>query len=166
MALDAGWSLAAGATGTATILFVPTKYAAPVRPVNYSFGGTLSYIDANTGLRVTRELYPVTLTVNPTPELDLTYFMQRDIYGDDAMTEDVVEPMVPAEFTVLINNKGYGDANNVKMVTEQPKIIENKKQLLIDFEILSSQLNGQDKVMAMGESVATEFGTIPAHSQS
>lgn len=166
LALDAGWTLSAGATGTATILFVPTKYAAPVRPVNYSFGGTLSYVDANTGLRVTRELYPVTLTVNPTPELDLTYFMQRDIYGDDAMTEDVVEPMVPAEFTVLINNKGYGDANNVKMVTEQPKIIENKKQLLIDFEILSSQLNGQDKVMAMGESVATEFGTIPAHSQS
>ena len=166
LALDAGWSLAAGATGTATILFIPTKYAAPVRPVEYSFGGTLSYTDANTGLHVTRELYPVTLTVNPTPELDLTYFMQRDIYGDDAMTEDVVEPMVPAEFTVLINNKGYGDANNVKMVTEQPKIIENKKQLLIDFEILSSQLNGQDKVMAMGESVATEFGTIPAHSQS
>ena len=166
LTLDAGWSLAAGTTGTATILFVPTKYAAPVRPVDYSFGGTLSYVDGNTGLRVTRELYPVTLTVNPTPELDLTYFMQRDIYGDDAMTEDVVEPMVPAEFTVLINNKGYGDANNVKMVTEQPKIIENKKQLLIDFEILSSQLNGQDKVMAMGESVATEFGTIPAHSQS
>jgi hypothetical protein len=52
------------------------------------------------------------------------------------------------------------------MVTEQPKIIENKKQLLIDFEILSSQLNGQDKILAMGESVATEFGTIPAHSQS
>lgn len=166
LALDAGWSLAAGATGTATILFIPTKYAAPVRPVEYSFGGTLSYTDANTGLRVTRELYPVTLTVNPTPELDLTYFMQRDIWGDDAMTEDVVEPMIPAEFTVLINNKGYGDANNVKMMTEQPKIIENKKQLLIDFEILSSQLNGQDKVLAMGESVATEFGTIPAHSQS
>lgn len=166
LALDAGWSLAAGATGTATILFIPTRYAAPVRPVEYSFGGTLSYTDANTGLRVTRELYPVTLTVNPTPELDLTYFMQRDIWGDDAMTEDVVEPMIPAEFTVLINNKGYGDANNVKMVTEQPKIIENKKQLLIDFEILSSQLNGQDKVLAMGESVATEFGTIPAHSQS
>ena len=166
LALDAGWSLVAGATGTATILFIPTKYAAPVRPVEYSFGGTLSYTDANTGLHVTRELYPVTLTVNPTPELDLTYFMQRDIWGDDAMTEDVVEPMVPAEFTVLINNKGYGDANNVKMVTEQPKIIENKKQLLIEFEILSSQLNGQDKVLAMGESVATEFGTIPAHSQS
>ena len=166
LALDAGWSLAAGATGTATILFIPTKYAAPVHPVEYAFGGTLSYTDANTGLHVTRELYPVTLTVNPTPELDLTYFMQRDIWGDDAMTEDVVEPMIPAEFTVLINNKGYGDANNVKMVTEQPKIIENKKQLLIEFEILSSQLNGQDKVLAMGESVATEFGTIPAHSQS
>ena len=52
------------------------------------------------------------------------------------------------------------------MVTEQPKIIENEKGLYIDFEILSSMLNGQDKVMAMGQSVATEFGNIPAQSQT
>ncbi|MBQ9356806.1 MAG: hypothetical protein IJT98_05910 [Prevotella sp.] len=163
---DSGWGLEANQKGTADILFIPTKYAAPVKPVNYSFGGTLSYVDANTGLRVTRELYPVTLTVKPTPELDLTYFMQRDIWGDDPLTEDVVEPMVPAEFTVVINNKGYGDATNVRMMTEQPKIIENEKHLYIDFEILASTLRGQDRVLAMGKTVPTEFGTIPAHSQT
>ncbi|MBQ8467621.1 MAG: hypothetical protein IJ546_08020 [Prevotella sp.] len=163
---DSGWSLQKGATGTATIVFIPSKYAAPLKPVDYSFGGTLSYTDPVSGTRITRELFPVTLTVKPSPELDLTYFMQRDILGDDALTEDVVEPMIPAEFTVVINNKGYGDAANVRMVTEQPKIIENDKGLYIDFEILSSQLNGEDKVMAMGQNVATEFGTIPAHSQS
>lgn len=163
---DSGWSLDASTTGTATIMFIPTKYAAPVKPVDYSFGGTLSYVDANTGAHVTRELYPVTLTVNPSPEIDLVYFMQRDVCGDDPLTEDVVEPMVPAEFAVMINNKGNGDATNVRMLTEQPKIIENEKGLYIDFEILSSQLNGEDKVMAMGNTVATEFGTIPARSQT
>nr|MCR5679734.1 hypothetical protein [Prevotella sp.] len=76
------------------------------------------------------------------------------------------EPMVPAEFTVVINNKGYGDATNVRMQTEQPKIIENDKGLYIDFEILSSTLKGQDRVLAMGKTVPTEFGTIPAHSQT
>ena len=162
---DSGWTLEAGEKGTSVILFTPTKFAAPVRPIDYSFGGTLSYTDSN-GARVTRELFPVTLTVKPTPELDLVYFMQRDIWGDDPLTEDVVEPMVPAEFAVLINNKGYGDANNVRMVTEQPKIIENEKGLYIDFEILSSLLNGQEKMLAMGQNVATEFGIIPAHSQS
>lgn len=165
LALDAGWSLAANGTGTATVLFIPTKHAAPTEPVDYAFGGTLSYIDPFTGLEVTRQLYPVTLTVKPSPELDLTYFMQRDVYGDDPLTLDVVEPKKPAEFALLIDNKGNGDATNVRMVTQQPEIIENAKGLAIDFEIISSQVNGGDAALSFGKSVANDFGTIPAHSQ-
>ena len=165
LALDAGWTLAGNATGTATILFIPTKYAAPTEPVEWSFGGTFSYIDPFTGTEVTRELYPVTLTVKPSPELDLTYFMQRDVYGDDPLTLDVVEAMEPAEFALLVNNKGYGDATNVKMLTQQPEITENEKGLLIDFELISSQVNGSDATLSFGQSIANDFGTIPAHSQ-
>ena len=165
VALGSSWNLAANSTGTATILFIPTKYAAPEEPVEWSFGGTLSYDDPTTGLEVTRELYPVTLTVKPSPELDLTYFMQRDVYGDDPLTLDVIEPMKPAEFALLINNKGYGDATNVRMQTEQPRIIENEKGLFIDFELISSQVNGGDAALSFGQSIANDFGTIPAHSQ-
>lgn len=50
------------------------------------------------------------------------------------------------------------------MMTEQPKIVDNEKGLLIDFKLLSSQLNGDDKTLALGESVTTDFGTIAAHS--
>ncbi len=164
--LDGDWALDPKQTGTATILFIPTKYAAPESDRLYSFGGSLSYTDPNTGLTVTRDLDPVTLTVKPSPQLDLTYFMQRDIYGDDPLTKNVVEPMVPAEFALLINNVGYGDATNVRMTTEQPKIVENEKGLLIDFELLSSQVNGGDKTLALGSSVPADFGTIPAHSTS
>ncbi len=164
LSLTDGWSLAANQTGTATVMFIPTKYAAPTDAKDYSFGGSLIYIDPFTGYEVTRDLYPVTLTVKPSPVLDLTYFMQRDIWGDDALTEDVIEPSVPAEFALLINNIGYGDAKNVVMTTKQPEIVENEKGLLIDFELLSSQLNGQEHTLALGGSVATEFGTIPAHS--
>ena len=163
--MESGWHLGPDSTGTATILFIPSKYAAPDEPTEYSFGGTLSYIDPSSGLEVTRDLYPVTLTVKPSPELDLTYFMQRDLYGDDALTEEV-EPMVPGEFAVIINNKGNGDATNVRMATKQPKIIENEKGLYIDFEFVSSQLNGQAKTLAMGETIPTDFGNIPAHSQA
>ena len=162
--LGSGWKLDANSTGTATVLFIPTKYAAPDAPVEWSFGGTLSYIDPFTGLEVTRELYPVTLTVKPSPEIDLTYFMQRDIYGDDPLTTDV-EPMAPAEFALLINNKGNGDATNVRMVIRQPEIIENEKGLAVDFELLSSQVNGGDATLSFGQSIANNFGTIPAHSQ-
>lgn len=163
--LGSGWTLGANKTGTATVLFIPTKYAAPEKPTEWSFGGTLSYIDPFTGLEVTRELYPVTLTVKPSPELDLTYFMQRDVYGDDALTLDVVEPMKPAEFALLINNKGNGDATNVRMVTQQPEIIDNEKGLNIDFELISSQVNGGEAALSFGQSIANDFGNIPAHSQ-
>jgi hypothetical protein len=66
------------------------------------------------------------LTVNPSPVLDLTYLMQRDIWGDDALTQEV-EPIVPSQFTLLIHNKGKGDATKVKMLTNQPRIVENEK---------------------------------------
>ena len=161
-----GWALDANATGTATITFIPTKYAAPSVPVEYSFGGSLTYTNPYTGATVSRELYPVKLTVKPSPELDLTYFMQRDILGDNALTPDVVEKCVPAEFALLINNKGNGVATNVSILTNQPEIVDNEKGLLVGFEILSSTVNGKDRTLALGGSVASNFGNIGAKSQA
>ncbi|MDR1730420.1 MAG: InlB B-repeat-containing protein, partial [Prevotellaceae bacterium] len=159
--LNGYWSLDAQQTGVATIVFIPTKYAAPVEPVDYSFGGTLSYLDPFTGLTVTRDLFPATMTVKPSPNLDLTYFMQRDVLGDDPLTPEV-ESIIPAEFSLLIRNVGEGEATDVRMVTQQPKIVDNQKGLLIDFELLNSQLKGGDYTLALGSNVATGFGNIPA----
>lgn len=160
-----GWTLDAKQEGIATVLFIPTKKAAPTVETRYAFGGTLSYVDPFTGLEVTRDLTPITLTVKPSPSLDLTYFMQRDIKGDDPLTKEV-EPSEEAEFSLLINNLGYGDATNVRMTTNQPEIVDNEKGLKVKFELMSSQLNGQEKTLALGGSVSTDFGTIPAHSTS
>lgn len=160
-----GWTLDAQKEGVATVLFIPTKKAAPTVETRYAFGGTLSYVDPFTGLEVTRDLTPITLTVKPSPNLDLTYFMQRDIKGDDPLTKEV-EPSEEAEFSLLINNLGYGDATNVKMTTNQPEIVDNEKGLKVKFELMSSQLNGQEKTLALGGNVSTDFGTIPAHSTS
>ena len=160
-----GWTLDAKQEGVANVLFIPTKKAAPTVETRYAFGGTLSYVDPFTGLEVTRDLTPITLTVKPSPNLDLTYFMQRDIKGDDPLTKEV-EPSEEAEFSLLINNLGYGDATNVRMTTNQPEIVDNEKGLKVKFELMSSQLNGQEKTLALGGSVFTDFGTIPAHSTS
>lgn len=160
-----GWTLDAQKEGVATVLFIPTKKAAPTVETRYAFGGTLSYVDPFTGLEVTRDLTPITLTVKPSPNLDLTYFMQRDIKGDDPLTKEV-EPSEEAEFSLLINNLGYGDATHVRMSTNQPEIVDNEKGLKVKFELMSSQLNGQEKTLALGGSVSTDFGNIPAHSTS
>ena len=160
---DGTYSLGGGQTGTFTFLFIPTKYAAPEHDMVYNFGGVLTFDDGESLQK--RNLYPVSLVVRPAPELDLTYFMQRDLYGDDPLTEEV-EPIIPAEFALLINNNGYGDASNVRMVTQQPKIVENEKGLLIDFKLISSQVNGQPAALSFGEEIANDFGTIPARSQA
>lgn len=157
---DGTWTLEPGAVGIATYLFIPTKYAAPDKAQTYSFGGNLYFNDGDNDQA--RSLYPCSLLVKPTPELDLTYFMQRDLYGDNPLTEDVIEPVIPAEFTVLIHNKGMGDAQNVRMITHQPEIVDNEKGLMVDFKIVASSLNGQNKTMALADDIATDFGTIAA----
>lgn len=160
--LMAGWELNAGERGVAEIIFIPTRYAAPDGPTVWDFGGTLTYIDPFTDLEVTRKLQTVSVTVNPTPVLDLTYFLQRDVYSDDPLTPDVVEQSEGAEFAIVISNSGVGDAKNVKIVTQQPQIVDNEKGILLETAFTSSQLNGSDRHMSLGESIATDFGDIPA----
>jgi len=140
--IDGSGNLGALQTGSAVVRFIPEKGAAPLLPTTYSFGGKLSYLDPFTSETVTRPLFPVALQVNPSPDLYLTYFMQRDIFGDDALTPDV-EPSIPAEFAVMIHNKGAGTAQNVLIESAQPEIIENEKGLQIDFEIIGSNLGGK-----------------------
>ena len=112
------------------------------------------------------EVLAITFTVNSSPDIELTYLMQRDVYGDDPLTEDMVELKEPAEFALIINNKGNGEAKNLRMLTEQPRITENEKGLLIDFQLLSSQVNGEPATLSFGKTIANNFGSIPAHSQA
>ena len=158
------WTLGAGQTGVLKVKFVPTKYAAPIAAIDYLFGGSLTFsVD---GKERHADLTEQIMTVKPTPELNLDYFMQRDVIGDDAITKDVVELSEEAEFAVLISNVGYGDAENLRMVTAQPEMVDNEEALFLQYSITSSQLNGQEKSLAFGKSVTTDFGTIPAHGHA
>ena len=162
--LNGPWSLESGETGVLKVKFIPTKYAATIAPVDYVFGGNLTFsVD---GKERHADLTEQKMTVKPTPELNLDYFMQRDIIGDDAITKDVVELQEEAEFAVLISNVGYGDAENLRMVTAQPEMVDNEEALFLQYNITSSQLNGQEKSLAFGKSVTTDFGTVPAKSHA
>ena len=145
---DGPWTLDAGKTGVLKVKFIPTKYAATIAPVDYVFGGNLTFsVD---GKERHADLTEQIMTVKPTPELNLDYFMQRDVIADDAITKDVVEPSEEAEFAVLISNVGYGDAENLRMVTAQPEMVDNEESLFLQYKITSSQLNGQEKSLAFG----------------
>ena len=150
-------SLAAQTNGTALVQFIPTKNAAPTQPVVYSFGGSFSFIDPFTGEGLTYPLYPVEITVNPSPDLYVDYFMQRDILGDDALTTNVVEPSIPAELGVIINNKGAGIAKNVILETAEPEIIDNEHGLAIDFAMYGASFNGSPRQLGL---MQIPFGNI------
>ena len=140
------WTLESGGTGKAEVLYVPAKETAPTEPVEYLFGGIVSYRDVQTGNLVNVELTPTKLTVNPSPDLHLTYFIQRDFISDDPLTEEV-EPWEPAQFALLIQNKGAGDAIDLKIETSDPTIVQNDCGLPVEFTKLYSTVDGVEKNM-------------------
>ncbi|AKE63138.1 Alkaline phosphatase [Microcystis aeruginosa NIES-2549] len=141
--------------GSAEWTFIPTNLAAPQTATTYNIGGTLSYTENGQVINV--PLLSTGITVLPQAELYLDYFQSRNVYGDDPFT-DATEVSVPFDLAVLVQNKGYGDAKNLNITSSQPKIIENEKGLLIDFNIIGSQLNGQD----VNPSLKVNFGDIKA----
>ncbi len=142
--------------GSAKWTFIPTNLAAPEIPTQYNIGGTLSYLE--NGKTITVPLLSTPITVFPQAELYLDYFHQRDVFADDPFTDDIVEPSVPYSLAVLIRNEGKGDAKNLRITSGQPKIVENEKGLLIDFQIIGSEVNGQ----GVTPSLTVNFGDIKA----
>lgn len=159
--IDGTGSLDAQKEGVVQFMMIPTIEAAPEEPVIYSFGGSFTFLDPFSGEEMTYRLYPVDLTVNPGPNLYIDYFVQRNIISDDPLTEDTIEPMEEAEIAMMIRNLGAGDAKNVYLESSQPKIVQNENNLLIDFDLSGSAMNGEHRPLAMSN---IPFGTIASHT--
>ncbi|MDY0177020.1 MAG: YDG domain-containing protein [Lentisphaeria bacterium] len=162
-AIDGGGSLGPKKTGSAVVRFIPENDAAPISSKTYFFGGLLSYTNPFSDETATIELNAVPLEVFPGPRLQMHYFLQRDILGDDPLTE-AIEPSYPAELSVMVYNPGFGDAKNFRIDSGQPEITGNDKGLLIDFalwdyDLNESVLNGQANSAPLGQ---VNLGTIEA----
>ncbi|MSU63208.1 MAG: cadherin repeat domain-containing protein [Pedosphaera sp.] len=142
-------------SGTASWILVPTSEASPVKPTRYGVGGVLTYWQD--GNEVTTPLFPAPITVYPDPRLSVKYFHQRDVFGDDPFTRDIVEPGMPFNLAVLVQNNGRGSARDVRIVSGQPRIVENEKGLLIDFQIIGTEVSGRSQP----PSLTAAFGEIP-----
>ena len=152
-AVDGTGTLAGGATGSAVYTFIPTVDAAPDAPQSFQIGGTLSYMD--NGEQVVVPLLSSPITVYPEARLDLVYFQQRDVYGDDPFTDEI-EPSEPFALGLIVKNVGAGNAHNLSITSGQPKIIDNEKGLLIDFTIIGTEVGDQ----AISPSLTATLGDI------
>ncbi|RME90069.1 MAG: hypothetical protein D6766_13800, partial [Verrucomicrobia bacterium] len=152
-AIDGTGEVAPGTTGVAQWDILPTTDTAITGPTVYFVSGTIRYRQNGALTRV--PLAPTAITVYPLAQLHLTYFHERDVLADDPFTEEV-EPSVPYSLAVMVRNDGYGAARNVRITSAQPKIVDNEKGLFVDFQIIATQVNGQNLV----PSLTANFGDI------
>lgn len=156
-ALDGTGSIAAASSGEAHWLIIPSPGAGGQVPTgtDYWVGATLSYT-----IGVTQETIPINpakITVLPMPQLVLDYFMPNQVLGDNPFTPQV-EPPVPYPLALRVMNDGYGTAANLRIDSAQPKIVDNKQGLLIDFKILGATVNDA----AITPSLTVNFGDLPS----
>ncbi len=139
-ALDGTGSVQGGMSGEAHWLIIPSPGAGGQNAAgtDYWVGATLSYTIGNT--QETIPINPAKITVQPMPQLVLDYFMPNQVLGDNPFTPQV-EPPVSYPLAVRVMNDGYGTAMNLRIDSAQPKIVDNKQGLLIDFKILGASVN-------------------------
>jgi subtilase family serine protease len=152
-AIDGSGQVGPSSTGSAQWTLIPRDTAAPLQDTIYTIGGTISYVQNGTRLNIPVEAVPI--TVKPDAALYLKYFHQRDVVSDDPHT-DPIEPAVPYALAVLVENRGAGAANNLRITSAQPEIVDNEKGLLIDFKVIASEVAGQ----SLSPSLTANFGTI------
>lgn len=100
--------------------------------LRYSYGGKDEVVN----------VAPDSIVVKPQPALTLDYFLTQEVVGDNGFTPEI-EPAEPYTLGVRINNTGYGFAKSVKIESAQPRIVENKQGLAVNFKILGSYIEDQ-----------------------
>lgn len=120
----------------------------------YYIGARLTY--TLNGETTTVDVTPDYVVVRPQPLLVLDYFLPTDVQADDAMTPEV-EPVEPFTLGVRVANVGAGVSAKTTIESAQPKIVENRQGLLIDFRILGGYVGNDMR----GKSLLLDFGDIP-----
>ncbi|WP_392562468.1 hypothetical protein RHO12_03020 [Orbus sturtevantii] len=138
-------------------LIIPSFGAAEFDNTLYYIGAKVTY-NLN-GQETTVEVIPDYVVVKPQPLLTLDYFMPKDVYGDDPFTPEI-EPAIPFTLGVRVKNDGRGTSYKTTIDSAQPKIVENKQNLLVDFTILDGYIDDQ----AVGKSLLLDFGDIEGNT--
>ena len=150
-----GGTIEAKAVANINWLIIPAAGSGGRNPEGavYYVGAKVTYtLDGKTD---TVNVTPEAIVVRPQPELVLDYFLPRDVYADDPFTPDT-EVAEPFTLGVRIKNQGGGTSYKTKIDTAQPKIVENRQGLAINFQILGGYVADQQA----GKSLLLDFGDI------
>lgn len=156
-AVDGTGEVLPGRTGVARWLIIPSANAGGTTAAGrvYRIGARVEYRIGDEQRSV--EVIPETITVRPQPRLVLDYFLAGDVYSDDPFTPEV-EPPEPFTFGVRVRNAGAGPGRALRIESAQPRIVENKLGLLIDFRILGGFVDDGPAAA----SLRLDLGDLPA----
>ena len=152
-AIDGTGIIRGNASGVIRFTVIPTRDAAADANTVYTLGGNLSYRSGDTLLTVPVVSTPI--IVVPQPELELDYFFQRSVFADDPFTAPV-EPSEPFTLGLIVSNVGGGTARDLTLESGQPKIVDNEKGLLVDFNIIGTQV----EQASLTPSLKVDFGDL------
>jgi hypothetical protein len=122
---------------------------------DYLVGGRLRYKSGNGETLIT--LNPDQIRVKPMPKLAMDYFLPAKVFGDDPLTLPI-EPPEPFDYGLRIRNAGASAAKSVNMNAGYPEIQRNNQDLLVNFQVLGVEVNGQ--ALDPAKQSAFNFGTI------
>jgi hypothetical protein len=158
-AIDGTGRIAPNTIANISWIIVPRKTAAPREMTRYYVSGVLMY--AIEGTTYVVPLLPAPIDVLPDPSLELDYFWQREVFADDPFTPEV-EPSEPFSLGLRMLNTGYGTARNVRVISGQPRIVENERNLPVEFRIIGSQVNDEP----ITPSLTVNLGDLPPMSSA
>lgn len=156
-ALDGNGQIAPKSKAEMHWLIIPAYGAAENEDTLYYIGAKVTY--TLNGQETSIDVVPDYVVVKPQPLLSLDYFLPSDVYADDPFTSEV-ESAIPFTLGMRVKNEGKGISYKTVIDSAQPKIVENKQNLLIDFAILGGFVDNQSK----GKSLLLDFGDIEANS--
>lgn len=93
--------------------------------------------------------------------LKLEYALPYEVFGDEPLTA-AIEPVEPYPLAVRATNIGFGTANNFQIQSAQPKIVDNKQGLAVDFKLLGTVVNG----LTIPNTLLIPFGNVAPNQVS
>lgn len=160
--VDGAGRVAAGGAAEVRWLLIPSPGAggAQADGVRYEVGARLSYTLA--GARYESDLIPDSIQVVPMPDLQLDLFIPEWVPGDDPRTP-ALEPSPPFPVGLRILNTGAGTASRVTLSLGQPRIVDNRTGLLVDFLLRGCDVDGSDcspSLQAVAGNIAPQAASV------
>jgi hypothetical protein len=152
-AINGTGEIPSASSGSAQWTLIPRDTAAQEVIRHYTVGGVIHYLQNGTEFNIPVE--NVAITVRPDASLVVKYFHQRDVLSDDPHT-DAIEPAIPYKLAAMVENNGHGEANNLRIISGQPQIVDNEKGLFIDFKVIATEVGGTP----LSPSLTADFGTL------